>query len=189
MSFKVFFEAILHHVGIYCRVSTEHEEQIGSFKNQVEYYTELINRNPEWEMAGIFADEGISGTGTRRRAGFNAMIKACRDGKVDRVITKSIRRFARNTADCLRFSRELRDRGIPIFFEKENIDTMAASGELSLQFFPVLLRRKAGTSVRTWHGASGQDSNRVFRRSTQITSWGTTRIRMETSSSMKNRLQ
>jgi DNA invertase Pin-like site-specific DNA recombinase len=117
-------------VAAYCRVSTEHEEQVGSFKNQVEYYTELINRNPDWEMAGIFADEGISGTGTRKRAGFNAMIKACRDGKVDRVITKSISRFARNTADCLRFSRELRDRGIPIFFEKENIDTMAASGEL-----------------------------------------------------------
>ena len=117
-------------VAAYCRVSTEHEEQIGSFKNQVEYYTNLINHNEDWECAGIFADEGISGTGTKKREGFQKMIQACRDGKVDRVITKSISRFARNTADCLRYSRELRDRGIPILFEKESVDTMAASGEL-----------------------------------------------------------
>jgi len=117
-------------VAAYCRVSTEQEEQIGSFKNQVEYYTELISNNPDWEMAGIFADEGISGTGTKKRTGFQNMIQACREGKVDRVITKSISRFARNTADCLHYSRELRDLGISITFEKENIDTMAASGEL-----------------------------------------------------------
>lgn len=117
-------------VAAYCRVSTEHEEQIGSFKNQVEYYTNLINNNPEWEMAGIFTDEGISGTGTKKRIGFQSMIQACRDGKVDRVITKSISRFARNTADCLKYSRELKDKGIPIYFEKERIDTMEASGEL-----------------------------------------------------------
>lgn len=117
-------------VAAYCRVSTEHEEQIGSFRNQVEYYTNLINENPDWEMAGIFADEGISGTGTRKRPGFQKMIQACLDGKVDRVITKSISRFARNTADCLWYSRKLRDCGVPIFFEKEQIDTMTASGEL-----------------------------------------------------------
>jgi site-specific DNA recombinase len=117
-------------VAAYCRVSTDHEEQIGSFQNQVEYYTNLINSKPDWELAGIFADEGISGTRIKKREGFQKMIKACREGKVDRVITKSISRFARNTADCLRYSRELRDMGIPILFEKENIDTMAASGEL-----------------------------------------------------------
>lgn len=117
-------------VAAYCRVSTEHEEQIGSFQNQVKYYTELIENKKDWECAGIFADEGISGTRVKKRTGFQAMIKACRDGKVDRVITKSISRFARNTADCLRYSRELKNLGIGIFFEKEQIDTMAASGEL-----------------------------------------------------------
>ncbi|MGN1024511.1 MAG: recombinase family protein [Lachnospiraceae bacterium] len=117
-------------VAAYCRVSTEHEEQIGSFENQVSYYTELINNNPDWVMAGIFSDEGISGTGTKKRQGFQNLIQACREGKVDRVITKSISRFARNTADCLHYSRELKDLGIPIYFQKENIDTMAASGEL-----------------------------------------------------------
>ena len=81
-------------------------------------------------MAGIFSDEGISGAGTKKRAGFQKMMRACREGKVDRVITKSISRFARNTADCLHYSRELKDLGIPIYFQKENIDTMAASGEL-----------------------------------------------------------
>ncbi len=117
-------------VAAYCRVSTDHEEQIGSFQNQVQYYTELIASNPDWECAGIFADEGISGTDVRRRAGFLQMIAACREGKADLVITKSISRFARNTADCLRYSRELKDKGIGIRFEKEGINTMDASGEL-----------------------------------------------------------
>ncbi|MCI6638175.1 MAG: recombinase family protein [Bilifractor sp.] len=88
-------------VAAYCRVSTEQEEQLGSFENQISYYTELIKNNPDWVMAGIFSDEGISGTGTKKRQGFQNLIKACREGKVDRVITKSISRFARNTADCL----------------------------------------------------------------------------------------
>ncbi len=117
-------------VAAYCRVSTDHEEQVGSFQNQVKYYTELIGKNPDWECAGIFADEGISGTDVRKRTGFLDMIEACRAGKVELVITKSISRFARNTADCLRYSRELKDRGIGIRFEKEGVDTMASSGEL-----------------------------------------------------------
>ena len=117
-------------VAAYCRVSTDHEEQAGSFQNQVKYYTELIRKNLDWECAGIFADEGISGTDVRKRTGFLDMIEACRAGQVDLVITKSISRFARNTADCLRYSRELKDRGIGIRFEKEGVDTMASSGEL-----------------------------------------------------------
>ena len=114
----------------YCRVSTDQEEQLGSFANQVEYYTNYINSNPDYEMAGIFADEGISGTGTKKRTGFMEMIKACEEGKVDLVITKSISRFARNTQDCLNYSRKLKNMGIPIIFEKESINTMDATGEL-----------------------------------------------------------
>ena len=75
----------------YCRVSSDNDQE-GSFQNQVEYFTNLINNNPGWEMVDIFADDGISGTGTKRRGGFNDMIKACEDGKVDLVITKSISR-------------------------------------------------------------------------------------------------
>ncbi len=117
-------------VAAYCRVSTEQEEQLGSFANQVEYYTRLIEGEEDWAFAGIYADEGISGTGTRKRKGFQRLIEACDVGKVDFVITKSISRFARNTADCLVYARQLKDRGIPILFQKEGINTMEASGEL-----------------------------------------------------------
>lgn len=117
-------------VAAYCRVSTEQEEQLGSFANQVEYYTRLIESEEDWVLAGIYADEGISGTGTRKRKGFQRLIEACDEGMVDFVITKSISRFARNTADCLVYARQLRDRGIPILFQKECINTMEASGEL-----------------------------------------------------------
>ena len=117
-------------VAAYCRVSTEQEEQLGSFANQVEYYTRLIEDEEDWELAGIYADEGISGTGTRKRKGFQRLIEACDEGRVDFVITKSISRFARNTADCLTYARLLKDRGIPILFQKESINTMEASGEL-----------------------------------------------------------
>lgn len=117
-------------VAAYCRVSTEQEEQLGSFANQVEYYTKYINNNPDYELVDIFADEGITGTNTKKREGFQQLIQACDDGKVDLVITKSISRFARNTADCLHYSRHLKSLGIPIKFEKEGINTMDASGEL-----------------------------------------------------------
>ena len=117
-------------VAAYCRVSTDHEEQINSFENQVTYYTEYINRNPNYELADIYADEGISGTNTRRRDDFNRMIADCEAGKIDLIITKSISRFARNTQDCLNYSRKLKDLGIGIQFEKEGINTMDSSGEL-----------------------------------------------------------
>ena len=117
-------------VAAYCRVSTEQEEQLGSFANQVAYYTEYINSKTDYELAGIFSDEGISGTGIRRRAGFRSMIEACEAGKVDLVITKSISRFARNTRDCLHYTRHLKSLGIPVIFEKEGINTMEAAGEL-----------------------------------------------------------
>ncbi len=117
-------------VAAYCRVSTEHEEQEKSFENQVNYYTEYIKKKPEYEMVDIYADEGISGTNTKKREGFNKMIADCEAGKIDLVITKSISRFARNTQDCLTFSRKLKNMGIGIYFEKENINTLDSTGEL-----------------------------------------------------------
>ena len=92
-------------VAVYCRVSTDQEEQLNSFENQVSYYTAYINGKPEYEMAGIYADEGISGTSTRKRTDFNRMILDCERGKIDLIIVKSISRFARNTQDCLSYSR------------------------------------------------------------------------------------
>lgn len=117
-------------VAAYCRVSTDQEEQLNSFVNQVDYYTRYISEKPEYQMVDIYADEGISGTNTKKREGFNRMITDCEAGKIDLVITKSISRFARNTQDCLFYSRKLKGLGIGIIFEKENISTMEASGEL-----------------------------------------------------------
>jgi len=126
----------------YCRVSSDNDQE-GSFQNQVEYFTNLIINNPGWEMVDIFADDGISGTGTKRRGGFNDMIKACEDGKVDLVITKSISRFARNTADSLLYCRKLKALGIPIIFQKENINSMDASGELMYTILASLAQEEA----------------------------------------------
>lgn len=102
-------------VAAYCRVSTDSDEQVTSYEVQVEHYTEYIKNNPEWELAGIFADDGISGTYTKKREGFNNMIEACMDGKIDMIITKSISRFARNTLDCLKYIRQLKEKNIPGF--------------------------------------------------------------------------
>ena len=101
-------------VAAYCRVSTDSDEQ-------VEHYTEFIQKKPEWEFAGIYADDGISGTNTKKREDFNRMIDDCEAGNIDMIITKSISRFARNTLDCLKYIRELKDINIPVIFEKESI--------------------------------------------------------------------
>lgn len=113
-------------VAAYCRVSTDSDEQASSYETQVEHYTEYIKKNPEWEFAGIYADDGISGTNTKKREEFNRMIEACKAGEIDMIITKSISRFARNTLDCLKYIRMLKDKNIPVFFEKESINTMDA---------------------------------------------------------------
>ncbi|WP_422118565.1 recombinase family protein [Gardnerella sp. DNF00476] len=129
----------------YCRVSTDSEEQATSYDTQVQHYTDYISRNPLWEFAGIYADDGISGTSTKKRVGFNDMIHDCMSGKVDMVITKSISRFARNTIDCLKFVRQLKDKNIPIIFEKENINTMEASGELLLTIMASLAQQESAS--------------------------------------------
>ena len=117
-------------VAAYCRVSTEQEEQQNSYNVQIAYYTDLINRKKEWTLAGIFADEGISGTQAKKRPEFLKMIRMCKKQKIDLVITKSISRFARNTVDCLEYVRQLKDLGIGVIFEKENIDTANITDEI-----------------------------------------------------------
>ena len=121
-------------VAAYCRVSTEEEEQQSSYEAQCTYYTDKIMTNPEWTMAGIFADEGISGTSTKNRDDFNRMIRRCRQRKIDLILTKSISRFARNTVDSLKYIRALKGMGIGIIFEKENINTLETDTELIITF-------------------------------------------------------
>ena len=122
-------------VAAYCRVSTAQEEQQNSYQVQIAYYTDLINRKKEWTLAGVFADEGISGTQTKKRTEFNRMIRMCRNQKIDLVITKSISRFARNTVDCLEYVRQLKDLGIGVIFEKENINTLTMTSEFMVALY------------------------------------------------------
>ena len=119
-------------VAAYCRVSTDQEEQQNSYNVQIAYYTDLINRKREWTLAGIFADEGISGTQAKKRPEFLKMIRMCKKQKIDLVITKSISRFARNTVDCLEYVRQLKDLGIGVVFEKENINTLTMPSEFMI---------------------------------------------------------
>ena len=122
-------------VAAYCRVSTEMEEQQNSYQVQIDYYIDLINKKKEWTLAGIFADEGISGTQTKKRTEFNRMIRMCKQKKIDLVITKSISRFARNTVDCLEYVRQLKDLGIGVIFEKENINTLTMTSEFMIALY------------------------------------------------------
>ena len=126
---------VILRVAAYCRVSTDTEEQINSYEAQKAYYTQLIEENPEWEMAGVFADEGISGTGTKKRVEFNRMIAACKRGRIDLILTKSLSRFSRNTLDCIDVVRTLKERGIGVIFEKENINTLTQTSEFMMTLF------------------------------------------------------
>ena len=122
-------------VAAYCRVSTGSEEQLTSYKTQMKVYSEMIAERKEWAFAGLYADEGISGTRADKRPEFNRMINDCLAGKIDYIITKSVSRFARNTVDCLDAVRMLKSRGIGVFFEEQNIDTLKSDSELYLVIY------------------------------------------------------
>lgn len=122
-------------VAAYCRVSTDSEEQLTSYTNQMKVYTEMINSNKEWEFAGMYADEGISGTKADKRPQFKKMIDDCHKGKIDYIITKSVSRFARNTVECLKYVRILKAKGIGIYFEEQKIDTLKNDSELYLVIY------------------------------------------------------
>lgn len=119
-------------VAAYCRVSTDSDEQLESYQSQLKYYRDLIKSNENWEYVGVYADQGISGTQVKHRKDFQQMINDAMDGKVDLIITKSISRFARNTLDILKYVRLLKERGVGIQFEKENINTLDNQGEMLL---------------------------------------------------------
>ena len=117
-------------VAAYCRVSTDDEEQLTSYEAQIEKYTQTIGDNPDWTLVEIFADEGITGTSTKKRDEFNRMMSLCKRGKIDLIITKSISRFARNTLDAISHVRNLKTMNIGVMFEKENINTLTMTNEM-----------------------------------------------------------
>lgn len=127
----------------YARVSTDHDDQVTSYEAQVDYYTNYIKGRDDWEFVGMYTDEGISATNTRHRDGFNRMVKDALDGKIDLIITKSVSRFARNTVDSLTTVRKLKDKGIEIYFEKENIWTLDAKGELLITIMSSLAQEES----------------------------------------------
>ncbi len=116
----------------YCRVSTDSEDQLSSYKSQVQHYTEFIKSKSEWVFSGIYADEAITGTQIKNREDFQRLVNDCMNGEIDLVITKSISRFARNTLDTLRYVRMLKEKNVAVFFEEENINTLTMDGELLL---------------------------------------------------------
>ncbi|MBQ8541798.1 MAG: recombinase family protein [Clostridia bacterium] len=130
-------------VAAYARVSTDSEEQQTSYKAQVDYYTNYIARNPDWEFVEVYTDEGISAVNTKKRNGFNRMIKDALDGKIDLIVTKSVSRFARNTVDSLVAVRNLKNKGVEIYFEKENIYTLDSKGELLITIMSSLAQEES----------------------------------------------
>lgn len=130
-------------VAAYCRVSTEYEEQNSSYQTQVSHYTNYILNHDGWDPVNVYADDGISGTNTKKREQFNQMIEDCMAGKIDLIITKSISRFARNTLDCLHYIRQLKEKNIAVYFEKENIKTTDAKGEVLLTIMASLAQQES----------------------------------------------
>ena len=132
-------------VAAYARVSSNSEDQLHSFATQNAYYTELITGNPEWEFVDVYADEGITGTSAEKRDDFQRLLKDCRRGRIDKVLTKSTARFARNTSESLMAVRELRDLGVGVCFEEQGIDTAQMSGELLTAIFSMMAQKESET--------------------------------------------
>lgn len=130
-------------VAAYCRVSTDDEDQLNSYHTQKAYYTEHIKRNPRWRFAGIYADEGITGTQVKKRDEFLRMIDDCEDGKIDLILTKSVSRYARNIVDCISYIRKLKALGIGIYFEEQNINSLTEDSEVYIGIYGVLAQSES----------------------------------------------
>lgn len=130
-------------VAAYCRVSSASDEQLVSYQNQVMHYKNYIRSNADYELIGIYADEGISGTDLRKREAFNQLMQAARDGQIDLIITKSLSRFGRNTLDCLNNIRELKDLGVDVYFEKEDVHTLHSEGEMLLTLIAAVAQNES----------------------------------------------
>ena len=136
-------KAYRRRVAGYARVSTDSEEQLTSYEAQVDYYTKYIQANPDWMFVDVYTDEGISATNTKRRDGFNRMIQDALDGRIDLIVTKSVSRFARNTVDSLTTVRKLKEKGVEVYFQKENIYTLDSKGELLITIMSSLAQEES----------------------------------------------
>lgn len=130
-------------VAAYARVSTEKDEQLHSLQSQREHFESFIKSNKDWEFVEIYYDEGITGTSLRHRDGFNRMIDDAMNGKIDVILVKSVSRYARNTLDALKTTRDLKVKGIPVYFEKENVDTLDPKGEFMLTLYCAFTQEKS----------------------------------------------
>jgi len=130
-------------VAAYCRVSTDDEDQLNSYHTQKSYYTELIKKNPKWRFAGIYADEGITGTMVKKRDDFLRMIEDCEKGKIDLILIKSVSRYARNIVDCISYIRKLKALGIGIYFEEQNINSLTEDSELYIGIYGVMAQSES----------------------------------------------
>lgn len=134
---------VKRRVAAYARVSTDSEEQLTSYEAQVDYYTRYIQSKPEWKFVKVYTDEGISATNTKKRDGFNQMVEDALAGKIDLIVTKSVSRFARNTVDSLVTVRQLKEKGVEVYFEKENIYTLDSKGELLITIMSSLAQEES----------------------------------------------
>lgn len=158
-------EYLLKRVAAYCRVSTKQEEQLNSYETQVRYYTDRINREPGWKLAGIYADKGITGTSMKKRDEFNKLIRQCKRGKVDMIIVKSISRFARNTLDCLKITRMLRELKVDVYFEEQNLHSIDPSSEFYISIYGSVAQSESENishNVAWGKARSAKDGNVFF---------------------------
>lgn len=148
----------------YARVSTDADEQFTSYEAQVDYYTRYINSHADWEFVKVYTDEGISGTDTKHRDGFNEMITDALAGKIDLIVTKSVSRFARNTVDSLTTIRKLKEKGVEVYFEKENIWTFDSKGELLLTIMSSLAQEESRSISEnvTWGKRKSASDGKVY---------------------------
>lgn len=152
-------------VAAYCRVSTKQEEQLNSYENQVKHYTNRINAEPGWILEGIYADKGITGTSYKKRDEFNRMIRRCKQGKIDMIIVKSIARFARNTVDCLKFVRMLRDLNVDVYFEEQGIHSNQPGAEFYITIYGCIAQSESeniSANVRWGKAQSAKEGNVPF---------------------------
>ncbi len=150
-------------VAAYARVSTDEDEQLSSYENQIGYYTRYIRSKPEWEFVGLYSDEGISGLNTKKRDGFRQMVEDALNGKIDLILTKSISRFARNTVDSLVTIRQLKEKGVEVYFEKENIYTLDSKGELLITIMSSIAQEESRSISEnvTWAKRKNMERGKV----------------------------
>lgn len=152
-------------VAAYCRVSTKQEEQLNSYDVQRKFYTEKINAEPKWTLVGIFADKGITGTSVKKRDEFNKLMRLCKRGKVDMIITKSISRFARNTVDCLKYTRMLKDLGVDVYFEEQGIHSTQPGAEFYITIYGSIAQSESeniSANVKWGKAQSAKEGNVPF---------------------------